>query len=126
MKTTQLRKAHIRIPPGFILRVPHGGEPQLRAIENRQTEESAQDDAAQQARRQTLLARAQRLGIVDKKSPIERWSNEHLEGAIFERTCTWFAARRAKIRGMNRRWSNHAFFVAMVKAKRLGNNQHRQ
>ncbi|MDZ4832264.1 MAG: hypothetical protein SGJ27_00540 [Candidatus Melainabacteria bacterium] len=111
-----------RIPPGFILHIPHGGKPELRRIDGPQTEtlnQDADEDAEQQ---QALLEKALRLGIVSFDTPIETWSIEHLKGAIFERLCRWTSARRAGIRGLNRRWSDHAMFVAMVKAKRLEQN----
>ena len=124
MKNTQLRLPHIRIPTGSVLRIPHGGKPELRCLST-VSKTQAVDDKEHRAQRQVLLSKAHRLGITDPHSAIEDWSNEHLEGAIFERTCTWIAARRAGVRGINRRWSDHAFFVAMVKAKRFGNsNQH--
>lgn len=123
MKQYALLK-RIHIPPGFVLRIPHGGNPELRRIDSLPSETLDQDtdQAAEQKQKQALLEKALRLGIVSFDTPIETWSIEHLKGAIFERLCRWTSARKAGIRGLNRRWSDHAMFVAMVKAKRLEQN----
>lgn len=115
MNTTLLKR--IRIPPGHVLRVPHGGKPELRALTS---VPQVSEDTAKLAKRRTLMEKAEQLGMKDALANGHSWSLERLEGAVFDRFCLWGDAKRSGVRGTSRRWSDAALYRAMLMLKRQG------
>ena len=119
---TSLRRGltGVRIPRGSVLRVPHGGKPVFRALAAIAQPAAEENDPVKVLKRRTLLEKAKKLGLKEATANGHTWSLERLEGAVFDRFVLWSDAKRAGVRGTNRRWSDSALYNAMLRLKVLG------